>query len=363
MKKTLFARGLAASLLLLAFCGSLLAQGTAPALPICEAAVKTASVDAQAKANAECRTIYYCVECMDKISGAKTCRPVSAYPVCEKSVQVVPMKMKTTAAVSASMDMAESVPAPAEPFDVIIVQSICYSSGVTIEPYVTGKESMEAKDRLSGYTFSWTLDGKPMGKATRLECVSGKMAILTATENATKKTVTKNIKLPEAGGNGEAARSKVPAPTGGGITVGGTVVAAFKKTSCYGTCPAYEVKFYSNGTASWDGYMHIERMGHFELTLDPNVLGRIQEKAATSKFFDLASKYPTNFTIADAPSTITYVKSATREKQVENILEAPQNLIDFENFLAAEIVQMGWAPTPPKKPSVKAASATEDPKH
>lgn len=325
--------------------------------------------DAQAKANADCRTIYYCVDCMDKNSGAQICKPITANPVCPNAGQVVAPVIKTVSGTSASIT-DDAVPVPADPFEVIIAQSVCYKSGVTIEPYVTGAESAGAMDRMAsakarqaGYSFSWAVDGKKMGESARLECVCGKEAVLTATELATKKVVTKTIKLPATcSGTGSSAR--VPAPTGGGLNEG-EIVVAYKKTSCFGTCPVYEVKFYSNGTASWDGFMNVERMGHFETKLGPDVLGRIQERAFALKYFDFASKYPTSFTVADAPSTITYVKLGSKEKQVESIMDAPQKLTEFENMLYDEIVKLGWKADPPKKaPAViKATGSAIDPKH
>ncbi len=353
VKKRLIACGAAACLLLTFLAGSALAQSTAPAsakLPTCAEAVKAATADLQAKANAQCRTVHQCVECEEM--SKQTCKPVTANPTCKGSATV---STKTSAAPSTKNG---GVPAPADPFEVVVMQSICFAGGVTLEAYVTGQESKPVKERQSGYKFSWRLDGVSK-EGARLECVKGKEAVLVVTQAATNKSVTKNVMLPNAGGGNESAR--VPAPGAGGINEG-EVVVAFSKTSCFGSCPVYTVKFYSNGTASWDGYMNVERMGHFEQTLGPEVLTKLQEKAFKVKFFDFASKYPTEFTVVDAPSTVTYVKMGGKEKQVENIMESPAALVEFENYIYDEIVKLGWKADPPKKTMPATAAPGAAPK-
>ncbi len=120
------------------------------------------------------------------------------------------------------------------------------------------------------------------------------------------------------------------------------LVAAFEKTACFGKCPVYQVKFYSDGKVTWYGRMNVERQGWFSATVSPEMLKRIRTKANELNYFDLNPKYPSEMQVADLPSTITYVRIGDMEKQVVNTYDAPENLLAFEQFLADLIEGLDW---------------------
>ncbi len=120
------------------------------------------------------------------------------------------------------------------------------------------------------------------------------------------------------------------------------LVAAFEKTACFGKCPVYQVKFYSDGKVTWYGRMNVERQGWHTARVLPDVLKRIKAKANELNYFDLEAKYPTNMQVADLPGTITYVRIGDMEKQVVDTLDAPENLLAFEQFLSELIEGLDW---------------------
>ena len=120
------------------------------------------------------------------------------------------------------------------------------------------------------------------------------------------------------------------------------LVAAFEKTACFGKCPVYQVKFYSDGKVTWYGRMNVERQGWHTAQVLPDVLKRIKAKANELNYFDLEAKYPTEMQVADLPSTITYVRIGDMEKQVVDTYDAPENLQAFEQFLSELIEGLDW---------------------
>lgn len=123
-------------------------------------------------------------------------------------------------------------------------------------------------------------------------------------------------------------------------------VVGYEKTACFGRCPVYQVKFFSDGTVSWNGRMNVERMGAHQAQVKPEVLKAIREKADEVRFFDFYNEYPTgDRKIADLPSTITYLRVGDMEKQVTNTHEAPEKLKEFERYLEDLIGKLEWKPS------------------
>ena len=122
------------------------------------------------------------------------------------------------------------------------------------------------------------------------------------------------------------------------------MVAAYEKTACYGKCPVYQVKFYSDGKVTWNGRLFVDRMGWYEAHVENAVLNSIRDKAHETGFMDLESKYPTEGRIADLPSTITYKLIGDVEKQVNDTHDAPEMLKEFEAFLEGVINGLEWRP-------------------
>lgn len=53
------------------------------------------------------------------------------------------------------------------------------------------------------------------------------------------------------------------------------LVIMLKRTGCYGTCPVFEAKIFSDGQAIYDGVRHVERIGLFEASVDSIWIQRV----------------------------------------------------------------------------------------
>ncbi len=121
------------------------------------------------------------------------------------------------------------------------------------------------------------------------------------------------------------------------------LVASMKKTACYGKCPVFEVKFYSDGKATYHGKKFVDREGYYVAVIDDFRVSEIVRQANEVGFFKLDNTYPKNGrTITDLPNTITMVNDGIQEKSITNNHEAPASLLDFEQYLEAQIDQLEW---------------------
>ncbi len=119
-------------------------------------------------------------------------------------------------------------------------------------------------------------------------------------------------------------------------------LAGFQKTACYGKCPVYQVKFYSDNTATWHGKMNVERMGWHEAKVDKEQIKAIKDKAFEIGYFDFYGEYPLEYKVADLPSTITYIRVGDMEKTIKNTHDGPDKLTEFEQYLESLIENLDW---------------------
>ena len=119
----------------------------------------------------------------------------------------------------------------------------------------------------------------------------------------------------------------------------------YRKTACFGKCPVYEVKFFTNNTATWNGKMNVDRMGLYEAQLEGKMIKSIRDKAHELGFFDFHHEYPIEHKVADLPSTITYVRIGDTEKIVKNTHEGPEKLVQFESYIESIINRLNWEKT------------------
>lgn len=304
------------------------AQNNAPASPKllpCKDALAQAAKDNQARANAECQTVYQCVECMDE-KNTRTCRALTVQPqknACLTAAEVVAEPVSAT-------KQTPGGDVPAQAFAVEILQSVCVVSGISLEAIVP-QEGISKPDGKSqnGYSFLWEIDGQKNGHAARIECVEGKEAKVTVTKLANGHTVVKRVRL--SSNQSTARPDEEPS----------TLVASFKRTGCFGNCPIYEVRFYSDGTAIWNGQMNVGTIGKIKKKLDPSTLTKIEEQAILSKFFTFKDRYP-EYKIWDAPSTVTYLNLGGKQKTVEHVFGGPEGLVKLEQFFEGIIAQQHW---------------------
>ncbi len=121
------------------------------------------------------------------------------------------------------------------------------------------------------------------------------------------------------------------------------VQVSLRKTACYGKCPVYELKIYSNGKATYTGKANVERLGNYEALFTAEKMLQLEARAAAINYFDLSENYPSSkIGIPDLPNTISYLKIGEREKQIFNNHDAPAALLEFEQFVESLVETLAW---------------------
>lgn len=291
----------------------------------CEEAVKAARKTNQVQANAECRTVLQCVECLDSKSKEKTCKSVSVQPDKKSCLNASEIPQSTN--IGTSPNGKQTV---VEPFAVEIIQYYCYNGGVSLEAFVPvdGQSNMDGKAQASMYSFLWEIDGAKGGHAAILNCATGKKATVRVTKLSSGESVTRVANL-----TSNTSVQKVNATS--------KLVAAYRKTSCFGICPAYEVQIFDDGLVTWNGIMNTGTPGKARKQMDKSVATKAEEKAIVANFFSLNDHYP-EYPIADASASVIYINSNNKEKQVTAITGTPKGFTDLEKYFMELIATNGW---------------------
>ncbi len=121
------------------------------------------------------------------------------------------------------------------------------------------------------------------------------------------------------------------------------LVLSLERTTCYGNCPYYKIKIYSNGLAYYQGKKNVKNIGWYSAKISPRRINQILEKAYQIDYMQLERKYPIKgLGITDFPTCITYVKSQGEQKTVYNKNDAPQSLIEYERFFDKVLENVAW---------------------
>ena len=286
--------------------------------------MKAARKTNQITANAECRTVLQCVECTDSKSKEKTCKTVSVQPDKKSCLNAseIPQNVNIGTPSNGKQTLVE-------PFVVEIIQNYCYNGGISLEAMVPvdGQSSMDGKAQASMYSFLWEIDGGKGGHSARLHCVTGKKATVRVTKLSSGESVTRVVNLTTASAQKANATSKL--------------VAAYRKTSCFGSCPAFEVQIFDDGLVSCNGISNTGTPGKARKLMDKSVVTKIEEKAILVNFFSLNDHYP-DYPIADASASVMYMNSNNKEKQITAITGAPKGFSDMEKYFMELIAANGW---------------------
>jgi hypothetical protein len=121
------------------------------------------------------------------------------------------------------------------------------------------------------------------------------------------------------------------------------LVAEIKRTPCYGECPVYQARIFSDGRAEYEGISHVTKIGKFKTTIPTKRLQEIYQAAENANYFVFGANYPTNGRfIGDLPITSTYLKRGGLEKRIKNNFDAPLALQAFENWLELFFMSLNW---------------------
>lgn len=121
------------------------------------------------------------------------------------------------------------------------------------------------------------------------------------------------------------------------------LVASLERTTCYGDCPYYEVNIYANGIVTYNGRKNVEYLGLHQATLSQQQIQQLLAKAKSIGYIYLENKYPTKgLGIIDFPVCITSVQEGGIKKVVYNRNDAPQRLIEYQDFFDELIEDVEW---------------------
>ncbi len=117
------------------------------------------------------------------------------------------------------------------------------------------------------------------------------------------------------------------------------LVLEFRKTPCFGSCPAFSVQIFGDGRAEYDGFRFAKRTGKFAAKLPEKWLEEVEKEFGAQGIFGLADAYPTDGRrIMDVPTTTVFFHG----KRIEDNYDAPLALRKFEAFLDQKIEEIEW---------------------
>lgn len=339
MKKILFPNLTSLPYLFLLLATPILAQKTgAPApvtekqsvpvkLPYCDELTTIYGKDLQKRANQECRTVYPCIECEDRVSKKATCNQIVVQPNKDARCGVM-------ATVKGDPKNAETNKTPLDPndFALTIIQTPCCFGGITLNVLANRTVSTLA-DPPGAYRYSWTVDDVPVATSHDANCVSGKSATVKVTQIETGRMKSMTVEI--TSGMQDKQAPNVPTKP----------IAMYQKISCFGSCPAYTVEFYKDGAVHWNGLANIIPLGSKRGKITLDAFAKIVEKARAIDFLKLNNSYPED-KIEDAATTVIYLNIDGKDKQVTDVFDAPKGLDELEKMFDDMIQKLGWAKTP-----------------
>ena len=121
------------------------------------------------------------------------------------------------------------------------------------------------------------------------------------------------------------------------------LLVSFLKTSCFGKCPEYEARFYSDGRVVYVGKKYVQHIGTYEANIDKVELDQLKGQAMDAGFENLAEVYPMNGRqISDLPVTVTGFYFNGTFKKIVNNHDAPKALIRLEQYLEQYLEALVW---------------------
>lgn len=120
-------------------------------------------------------------------------------------------------------------------------------------------------------------------------------------------------------------------------------LASFRRTPCFGSCPAYSVEVWSDGQVTWNGEQHVTRLGAYTAQAPAGWIKDLLRKGELTGFFKLGSYYPTNGRpVPDVPQTIIMLRQGMQEHQVTDSADAPLELQQFERYWQEKLEMLSW---------------------
>ncbi len=128
---------------------------------------------------------------------------------------------------------------------------------------------------------------------------------------------------------------QTPAETSGQAADFDSVTITLERTSCYGTCPVYEVSIDETGLVQYRGKAFVQVEGKQTRRITPEAVRRLVGEFLAIDFFQLNGRYDSmgGLKVSDLPTTITTINLDGRRKRVEDYVGAPDALRGLEALI------------------------------
>ena len=113
---------------------------------------------------------------------------------------------------------------------------------------------------------------------------------------------------------------------------------SIERTACYGPCPVYKVTLRREGTATFVGSSHVDRIGTYKANFGG--FDRLAQAIERRDYRHFKDHYTAPVT--DLPHTITTVVQAGRHKTVDDYVNGPQGLWEIETLIDGAVAQAHW---------------------
>ncbi len=120
-------------------------------------------------------------------------------------------------------------------------------------------------------------------------------------------------------------------------------VASIARTTCYGQCPYYKIKIYSDGLLVYEGKKNVAHLGTHRARISVDSIDLTLAQAKAINYIQLNEKYQVEgLGILDLPVCITHIKEGLAEKTIWNRNDAPVELIRFERYIDQLLADIHW---------------------
>lgn len=115
---------------------------------------------------------------------------------------------------------------------------------------------------------------------------------------------------------------------------------ALDRGPCFGKCPVYSLKIYSNGLATYEGRPFAKKLGKYEKHLDRSEVKKLDKAFKDANFFDFQDVYVSE--IIDLPMVKIYYNNGKQSKSVEGKEDRPAKLLELQFMLEKIAESEDW---------------------
>ncbi|WP_299757470.1 DUF6438 domain-containing protein [uncultured Pontibacter sp.] len=113
----------------------------------------------------------------------------------------------------------------------------------------------------------------------------------------------------------------------------------FQKTPCYGTCPAYNATFYTDGSVFYEGFRYAPVQDTLTLQLSKEQLQTLKITVKDLDYTSLKDNYLSPYT--DLPSSyLTFYEQDKEVRRIKHQQEGPKQLQEFIKELEQLVMQL-----------------------